>query len=91
MDNKRYGEIILILGITLLLTGIGVGIYIGMFSISTYASTIPANTIPAWFGFVIAVTFAILGIALIVLGARELGFRWFDGDVTKSEAPKLAY
>jgi hypothetical protein len=68
------------MGIAVLLTGIGVGIYIVMFSISTYTNTIPANTIPTWFGNVIAVTFTILGIALIVLGARELGFHYFDGD-----------
>jgi hypothetical protein len=51
-----------------------------MFSISTYTNTIPANTIPAWFGNVIAVTFTILGIVLIVLGGRELGFHYFDSD-----------
>jgi hypothetical protein len=79
-DNKGFGEIILIVGIALLLTGIGVGIYIGMFSISTYSNTIPANYVPAWFGFVIAVTFIILGIVLIVLGARESGFHYSDND-----------
>ena len=80
LDNKGFGEIILIIGIAVLLTGIGVGIYIGVFSISTYSSTIPTNYVPAWFGFVIALTLAILGIVLIVLGARELGFHYFDSD-----------
>jgi protein-S-isoprenylcysteine O-methyltransferase Ste14 len=79
-DNKGDGKIILIMGIAVLLTGIGVGIYIGMFSISTYSNTIPANTVPTWFAFLIAVVFAILGIVLIVLGARELGFHYFDND-----------
>ena len=80
LDNKGFGEIMLIIGIALLLTGIGVGIYIGMFTISTYSNIIPANYLPAWFGNVIALTLAILGIALIVLGARELGFHYFDSD-----------
>jgi hypothetical protein len=80
LDNKDYGKILLIIGIASLLVGIGVGIYSLMFSISTYSNTIPANTVPAWFGNVIAVTLAILGIVLIVLGARELGFHYFDSD-----------
>ena len=74
MDNKGTGKIILIIGIASLLVGIGVGIYSEMFSSSTYANTIPVNTVPVWFANVIAVTFAFLGIGLIVLGARELGF-----------------
>jgi len=78
LDNKGFGEIILIVGIALLLTGIGVGIYIGIFSISTYSNTTPANYVPTWFVFAIAVVFAILGIVLIVLGARELGFHYFE-------------
>ena len=80
MDNKDYGKILLIIGIALLLIGIGLGIYSEMFSISTYSNIIPANYLPAWFGNVIAITFAILGIVLIVVGARALGFRWFDTD-----------
>jgi len=80
LDNKDYGKILLIIGIALLLIGIGLGIYSEMFSISTYSNIIPANYLPAWFGNVIAITFAILGIVLIVVGARALGFRWFDSD-----------
>ena len=80
LGNKGFGEIILIIGIALLLTGIGVGIYIVMFSISTYSNTIPANYLPTWFAFLIALVFAILGIVLIVLGARELGFHYLDSD-----------
>jgi hypothetical protein len=78
LDNKGFGEILLIMGIALLLIGIGVGIYSEVLSGSTYAITIPANTVPAWFAIVIAVTIAILGIVLIVLGAKELGIlrRW---------------
>ena len=76
-ERRGVGKIILIMGIALLLTGIGIGIYIGVFS-SPIASSV--NTIPAWFGNVIAVTFAILGIVLIVLGARELGFLYFDSE-----------
>jgi len=78
LNNKGAGEIILILGIALLLTGIGLGIYIGMFSISTYSNTTPANYVPTWFVLAIAVVFAILGIVLIVLGAGELGFHYFE-------------
>jgi membrane protein implicated in regulation of membrane protease activity len=77
LDNKGDGEIILILGIAVLLTGIGVGIYSVTFS-SLIASAV--NTIPAWFGNVIAVTFTVLGIVLIVLGARESGFHYSDND-----------
>ncbi len=80
LGNKGFGEIILIIGIALLLIGIGLGIYSEMFSSFTYASTLPANTVPVWFAIVIAVTFAILGIVLIVLGLRELGFHYFDND-----------
>ena len=80
MDNKDYGKMLLIIGIASLLVGIGVGIYSVMFSISTYSNTIPANTVPAWIGNVIAITFIILGTVLIVLGARELGFHYFDDD-----------
>jgi len=80
LDNKDHGKILLIIGIASLLAGVGVGIYIVMFSISAYSNTIPANTVPTWFAFLIAVVFAILGIVLIVLGARELGFHYFDSD-----------
>jgi len=80
LDNKDYGKILLIIGIASLLAGVSVGIYIGMFSVSTYSNTLPANTVPTWFAFVIAVVFAILGIVLIVLGARELGFHYFDSE-----------
>jgi len=86
LENKDYGKMILIMGIFLLITGISVGIYIEMFSITTYTNTIPANTVPAWFGDVIALTLAILGIVLIHLGARELGTSSFDSDATESEA-----
>lgn len=82
LDNKGFGKIILIMGIALLLVGIGLGIYSTMFSSFTYANTLPANTVPAWFATVIAVIFAIFEIALIILGARELGFHYFDSNVT---------
>ena len=80
MDNKRFGKLILILGIASVLTGIGLGIYIEMFSISTYSNTIPANTVPTWFAFLIAAVFAILGMVLIHLGATELDHHYLDSD-----------
>ena len=80
MDNKRFGKLILILGIASVLSGIGLGIYIEMFSISTYSNTIPANTVPTWFAFLIAAVFAILGMVLIHLGAMELDYHYLDSD-----------
>ena len=68
---------ILIIGIASLLLGIGLGIYSTMFS-PTYANTLVVNMVPEWFANVIAVTFAILGIALIVLGATELNPDWVN-------------
>jgi len=70
---------ILNIGIALLLMGIGLGIYSEFFSrVSTYEISIPANNVPAWFANVIAVTYAIFGIALIVLGATELDPDWVN-------------
>jgi hypothetical protein len=69
---------ILNIGIALLLMGIGLGIYSEYFSSSTYAVSIPANTAPVWFATVIAATYAIFGIALIVLGATELDPDWVN-------------
>ena len=73
-DNKGFGKIILVMGVALLLVGIGVGVYVGVFgSPVAYAG----NDVPGWFGNVIAVTFAIFGFALIALGVRELGVHFF--------------
>jgi len=55
-----------------------VSVYTAASGISTYSNTTPANYVPGWFGNVIAVTLAILGIVLIILGAGELGFHYFD-------------
>jgi uncharacterized membrane protein len=82
--HKGVGKIILIMGIALLLAGIGLEIYDAMFTIQTYSDVIPANSLPVWFGNVIALTFAILGIVLMILGARELGFHYFDSDGKKA-------
>jgi hypothetical protein len=69
---------ILNIGIALLLLGIGLGIYSEFFSSSTYSVSIPANTVPAWLATVIAATFAIFGLVLIVLGATELDPDWVN-------------
>jgi len=63
------------MGIALLFLGVGTGIYSQIFSSSVYYDGPPAylgSTIPTWFANVIAVTFGILGIVLIALGANEL-------------------
>ena len=77
--NKGSGKIFIIMGIASLLIGIGLGIYSEMFS-SPIASA--GNTIPAWFANVIAVTFTILGIVLIVL--ERLGFQPSSAHITYS-------
>ena len=70
VDNKGFGKILLIMGFALLLVGIGIGIYSEMFG--SWRATV-LNSIPVWLANMIAVTFSIFGIVVIVLGANELG------------------
>lgn len=75
MDKKGFGKITIFLGIASLLLGFGV-IIGSSFGTSEYYGSFPnfiLNGVPIWFASVIAVTFGILGIGLICLGARELG------------------
>ncbi len=76
MDKKGFGKIILILGVASLLLGFGVITGSSFFGTSEYYGSFPnfiVNGVPIWFASVIAVTFGILGFALIYLGAKELG------------------
>ena len=68
---------ILIIGFASLLTGIGLVMYSATTPNWVSLST-PQNTVPAWFATVIAATFAILGIALIFLGATESDPDWVN-------------
>lgn len=77
MNKKRFGKMMLILGIALLFSGIGLGIYSTMFA-NVYYFQSPPNMVPSWYANVIAATFAFLGIALIALGASELRPAWVD-------------
>lgn len=76
MDKKGFGKVILFIGIALLLVGIGLGIYTADFSVATYI--VPSNMVPTWIANVIAATFIILGIGLIVVGSNELSFNPFS-------------
>lgn len=73
-DNKGVGKLVVVSGIVLLLVGIGVAVYVGMFS-SPIASA--AYNIPGWFANEIATAFVVLGFALIIFGAREIGVKFF--------------